>query len=80
MDARRELLEGRVIVVGGEAQLFEVVGALHPRRRLADLCTAGRSKPIRMAMMAMTTSNSTSVKPRRPFMATPGRMAGVIPR
>src|SRR4051812_38770492 len=28
-------------------------------------CTAGSSNPMRMAMMAMTTSNSISVKPRR---------------
>src|SRR5579885_2210929 len=28
-------------------------------------CTAGRSRPMRMAMMAITTSSSTSVKPRR---------------
>src|SRR5215208_3566192 len=27
--------------------------------------TAGRSRPIRMAMMAITTNNSMSVKPRR---------------
>src|SRR5262249_41802361 len=30
--------------------------------------TAGRSRPIRMAMMAMTTSSSISVKPPRRFM------------
>src|SRR5262249_27711420 len=28
-------------------------------------CTAGSSSPIRMAMMAITTSNSIKVKPRR---------------
>jgi hypothetical protein len=28
-------------------------------------CTAGKSNPIRMAMMAMTTSSSISVKPWR---------------
>src|SRR5262249_53688987 len=28
-------------------------------------CTAGRSRPIRIAMMAMTTSNSISVKAQR---------------
>src|SRR5262245_57789762 len=28
-------------------------------------CTAGKSKPIRMAMMAITTSSSINVKPRR---------------
>src|SRR5688500_11282587 len=28
-------------------------------------CTAGSSRPIKMAMMAMTTSNSINVKPER---------------
>src|SRR5262249_26433983 len=28
-------------------------------------CTAGKSRPIKTAMMAIVTSNSTSVKPRR---------------
>src|SRR5579875_1587705 len=31
-------------------------------------CTAGKSKPIRMAMMAITTNNSISVKARRLLM------------
>ena len=29
-------------------------------------CTAGKSNPIRIAMIAITTSNSMSVKPLRP--------------
>jgi hypothetical protein len=33
-------------------------------------CTAGRSSPIRIAMIAITTSNSMSVNPRR-FMNEP---------
>src|SRR5262245_26510835 len=42
------------------------------------LCTAGRSRPISTAMMAITTSSSTSVKPRRLIVrdrstATPSR-------
>src|SRR3954453_23878356 len=39
----------------------------HCARRAASraACTAGRSRAIRTAMMAMTTSNSISVKPRR---------------
>src|ERR1051326_6918831 len=36
-------------------------------------CTAGSSRPIRRAMIAMTTSNSTSVNPRRGDMAIPSR-------
>src|SRR6266404_3346393 len=32
-------------------------------------CTAGSNRPIRMAMMAITTSSSISVKPRRTDVA-----------
>ena len=32
-------------------------------------CTAGSSRPIRMAMMAMTTSSSMSVNAARPRLA-----------
>src|SRR5438034_10204285 len=40
---------------------------LHLRRAAASrtFCTAGTSRPMRMAMMAITTSSSISVKPRR---------------
>jgi hypothetical protein len=40
---------------------------LHDMRAAASrtFCTAGSSRPMRMAMMAMTTSNSISVKPRQ---------------
>src|SRR5262245_49093554 len=39
---------------------------LHFMRAAASrtFCTAGKSRPIRMAMIAMTTSSSISVKPR----------------
>src|SRR5262249_24212325 len=36
--------------------------------------TAGTSRPMRMAMMAITTSSSISVKPRRCLRRTNGRM------
>jgi hypothetical protein len=38
----------------------------HVFRRPASraLCTAGKSRPIKVLMMAMTTSSSTRVKPR----------------
>src|SRR6266851_5481377 len=37
-------------------------------------CTAGRSRPIRIAMIAITTSNSINVKPRRlRYMVPPFR-------
>jgi hypothetical protein len=48
-----------VIVSAGKAELPEVVLALDAVSR----CTAGISKPMRMAMMAITTSNSTRVNP-----------------
>jgi hypothetical protein len=47
------------------AILREVVRAADPRRSLADLWTAGRSRPIRMAMIAIATSNSTNADPLR---------------
>jgi hypothetical protein len=43
-------------------RLFE-----HADRRAASraVCTAGSKSPISVAMIAITTSSSTSVKPRR---------------
>jgi hypothetical protein len=43
---------------------------VHWARRAASRadCTAGKSKAIRTAMIAITTSNSMSVKPRRTRM------------
>jgi len=54
-----------VVGVQGEAELLEVVLALAAGGGLADLLEAGRSRPMRIAMMAITTSNSISVNPRR---------------
>src|SRR5262249_13425960 len=45
-------------------------------------CTAGSSRPIRMAMIAITTNSSIRVKPRRFMRASSGRRraAGVTKR
>ena len=56
---------GIVIVVGRQGELLEVVGALGPPRGLAHAWTAGSNREISTAMIAITTSNSISVKPRR---------------
>ena len=55
-----------VVIVQGQADLLEVVLAL--RRGAAasrTFWTAGSSRPIRIAMMAMTTSSSIRVNPNR---------------
>jgi hypothetical protein len=54
---------GTLIIGDGEGDWLEVVGALHAASRAA--CTAGNSRAIRTAMIAITTSNSIKVKPRR---------------
>tara|TARA_B110000444_G_C18569672_1_gene468784 strand:- start:191 stop:589 length:399 start_codon:yes stop_codon:yes gene_type:complete len=51
---------------GGERQLLDVVEAVDFLP--LSLASAGNSRAARMAMMAMTTSNSISVKARRCFM------------
>ena len=67
--AGRKQLVGVVIDVQGQADLLEVVGALACGAAASrTFCTAGSSRPIRMAMMAMTTSSSISVKAERFFM------------
>src|SRR5262249_4384079 len=52
----------------------------HCRRAAASrtFCTAGSSRPMRMAMMAITTSSSISVNPRRGL--TPENASTVAPR
>ena len=47
------------------ADLLQIVGTSARRRRLAHLLHRRSSKPISTEMMAITTSNSISVKPRR---------------
>jgi hypothetical protein len=47
-----------------QADLLEVVDALGAAGRLARRLDGGQSRPIRTAMIAITTSSSISVKPR----------------
>ncbi len=42
-----------MVVVEGEAELLEVVLALHARGGLAAFCTAGSRRPMRIAMIAI---------------------------
>ena len=46
-----------------QANLLEIVDALRPCRRLAHLLHGRYEQAMRIAMMAITTSNSISVKP-----------------
>ena len=57
--------EGIVAGMQSKADLLEVVLALRLAAASRTFWTAGSSRPIRMAMMAMTTSNSISVKALR---------------
>ena len=59
----RERAVGRLVVVQGQADLLEVVGAGLRSAASRTFWTAGSSKPIRIAMIAMTTSSSIRVKP-----------------
>ena len=53
-------------IVRGNADLLEVVHAFdEPGGFARAACTAGKSKPIKMPMMEITTSSSTRVKPDR---------------
>ena len=55
-----------MVMVGGQAELPEVVGALGPARQpRGPLERPATSSAIKMPMIAITTSSSTSVKPRR---------------
>ena len=47
-----------------EGHLFQVVRALHPAGGLGAAITAGRSRPIRIPMIAIATNSSIRVKPR----------------
>ena len=49
----------------GEPDLLEVVGALGPPGGLAGGLDGGQQQCDRTAMIAITTSNSIKVKPRR---------------
>ena len=57
--AGRKDLMRVVVVVQPQTDLLEIVVALR------TFCTAGTSRAIRMAMMAITTKSSINVKPTR---------------
>ena len=50
-----------MVIVQGQAQLFEVVAALHPPAASRAACTAGSKSEIKMPMIVMTVRSSTSV-------------------
>ena len=55
-----------MVAVQGETDLLEVVATLGAEAgESRTFWTAGSSRPIRIAMMAITTSNSIRVKPPR---------------
>ncbi len=56
---------GGFIAEQGQTNLLQIILALPAPSRLAHDCTAGSSIATRMPMTVMTTSNSTSVNPRR---------------
>ena len=63
--AGREAVVPRMVVVHGQAELLHVVDALDARRAASRAaCTAGSSRAIKTAMIAITTSSSISVNPR----------------
>jgi len=61
----RETIVGIVVAMDGQGDLLEVVLALDPRGGGANLLDGWQQKTIRIAMMAITTSNSISVNARR---------------
>jgi len=82
--ARREISVGARVVVKSESDLLEVVAARHPSRGLADLLDGRQEQSMRIAMMAITTSNSISVKadlrPRRLVMRTSRKQSNKVGR
>ncbi len=52
----------------GQGNLLELAAALARRAASRACCTAGSSKAISTAMMAMTTKSSMSVKPSLRFI------------
>ncbi len=59
-----ERVEHVVVVVQCQSELFQIVLALSSACCFARLLNAGKSSAIKMAMIAITTSNSMSVNPR----------------
>ncbi len=64
ISARHEATVGALVVHDAEGELLQIVGTLGAAGRLRAAWTAGRSRAIKTAMIAMTTSNSIRVKPR----------------
>ena len=62
---RQDGIAKSCVVVHRQPDLLQVVDALGAAGGLASAWTAGKRRPIRTAMIAMTTSNSISVNPRR---------------
>jgi hypothetical protein len=54
-----------MVVVQSQAKLLQLVGTRHPRAASRADWTAGKSNATSTPMMAITTSNSTSVKALR---------------
>jgi len=50
------------VAQAAETKLLQVIGALHPPRRLPRRCTAGSKSEIKMPMIVMTIKSSTKVK------------------
>ena len=51
------------VIVHCQPNLLQIVGALRRRAASRAACTAGNSRAINTAMMAITTSSSISVNP-----------------
>ena len=60
----REVSIAAGIIMYGKSQLFEMVFTLGAAGGFPGLLDGGSNRAIRMAMMAITTSNSIRVKPR----------------
>ena len=66
--ARGKETQRLFVIERGQTQLLEVVARLQLRRAASRAdCTAGNNNPMRIPMMAITTSSSTSVKPNLGF-------------
>ncbi len=50
-------------MLDGQAELTEIVAAFGAREAWRTFCTPNKSKPAKIAMIVMTISNSTMVKP-----------------
>ena len=69
--ARWKGADGSVVVVQGDADLLQIVGALDAPGGLARGLDSGQQQGDQTAMIAITTSSSISVKARRRCMREP---------